>query len=181
MALQCQVVLSRATYAGESPAPMCSLFVYNPNAVAVTVISVEPRLRDVNDTGTVNRIPGQAPNFFVGAGQNVTVPALSSLTIGPVPLAFGSAANANSQQTTVLGSSATSYQAPQNNSQPSQKPQMQIMIGANVYGSDGSVNVAGEAGILVSCFVKPAKYSQGGIMQFRDDDNLATAVGAGVI
>lgn len=171
MALQCQLVSSTLAYqAGQSPPPSLALVVYNPNAGAVSVTGVE--LIYMTPQGVVQRPSMSEPLVPIGVGQTTSVPALSSITIGPFALAVGSVSSANSYQMVPPGTQPF-------NSQGAHAPQQDILIGANVYGSDGSVNVAGRARVLVSFSVAPPPGYQGGVAQFQAPNN-ACLITAGV-
>lgn len=149
---------------------MATLFVYNPNAVAVVVTGVELVFKD--KVGATVRPVLQPSVVPIGVGQVTSVPALSSLTFGPFPMAFGSAAAASSYDMVPPG-------AQPGNPQGSQPPQVEIFIGALVYGSDGSVNVAGNTRVLVSYSVPPPLGFQGGFASFGAPNN-ANLIAAGV-
>ncbi len=168
MALQCQVSLSYASYAtGQNPAPMATVQVFNPNASAVVVTAINVKGRVANDPlrGSLAMLPSCPP---IGPGMTTVVPALSSITIGPFPIVVGSAANVNSFQAVNPVGSLNPI-----NPQGSQPAQFQVLVGADVYGSDGSFNEAGEAGLLVSYSSAPPPAYQGGYLQFTNPNNLA--------
>ena len=164
MALKCQVSLNYASYtAGQNPPPMATLLVFNPGASAVVVTGVQLEFSDQSG----DRIrPAVSPGPMGGSpGMTVSVPTLDDITIGPFPIAVGSAAAANSFAMVEPGD-----QPP--NAQPSQPMQSTILIGATVYGSDGSINVAGPAGLLVSYTSAPPVGYQGGFLQFASPNNF---------
>ena len=172
MALTCNMSLNYASYsAGQTPPPMATLQVYNPNAVAVVVTGVE--MTFVDSLGQTQRPCINPPLVPIGTGQTVSVPPLSSLNFGPFPLAFGTAAAASSFDMVPPGAQPPLTQG-------SQKPQQQFFVGARVYGSDGSVNESGRAGILVSYTVSPPLGYQGGFAQFANPNNTAL-LAAGVL
>lgn len=171
MALTCQVVLNTTAYqAGQTPTPVASIQVYNPNATAVTVTGLEMVYTDPQ--GNTQRPPIAQSIPPIGVGQTTTAPALSSIFIGPIYLAIGSAAAASSYQMVPPGAVPA-------NTQGAQPLQSQLFIGARVYGSDGSVNSAGSAGLLVSYSVAPPQAYQGGYAQFSAPNN-AVLIAAGV-
>ncbi len=176
MALSCQVSLNYPAYsAGQTPAPMATVFVYNPNAVAVVVTSVQMSIAPANNP-LVNSLPIPPSVPPTGVGMTTTVPALSSITIGPFPIVVSSAANVNSFQAVNQTGNLNPI-----NPQGSQPPQSRLLVGAYVYGSDGTVNVAGVAPLLVSYAIPPPVGYQGGFLQFSAPNNLATALLAGII
>lgn len=171
MALQCQMTVNRQPYQAGGTPPQATLQVYNPNAVAVTVTGLELGFTD--DLGNTIRPVVQPSVPPIGIGQTTTVPALSSIFIGPFPMTFGSVA-AGSQFDAVPPSSQPS------NSQGSQPLQQAINIGGLVYGSDGSVNVMGKARVFMSYTVPPPPAFQGGSAQFNGITNSnLVAVGVG--
>lgn len=176
MSLQANVTLNYSSYtAGQNPPPMATVTVYNPNASAVVVTSVNMSAHALGDP-LVNRLAMSPSVPPTGPGMTTSVPALSSITIGPFPVVVGSASNVNSFQ--AVNQSGNLFPV---NPQGSQPPQTTVMIGALVYGSDGSVNTAGEAAILVSYSVSPPVGYQGGFLQFSSPNNLADGFLAGVL
>lgn len=175
MALQCQLTTNYVAYqAGQTPPPMATLQVYNPNASAVAVTGINLQFFDVNGN-TIN--PATNPPMpAMGPGQTVVVPALSSLTFGPFPLVFGSAANVNSfQQVDTVGSTQPVDR------QISQPPQLVVKVGAIVTGSDGSLNTAGVAPIIISYTQPPPPSYQGGFLNFAAPNNLAGGLMLGIL
>lgn len=174
MSLQCNVTLSRSDYtAGQSPAPMATVTVYNPNASAVVVTSINMKAHALGSTANALSMSPSVPP--TGPGMTVSVPTLSSITFGPFPLAIGSAANVNSFAAVNQSGNLNPI-----NPQGSQPPQTQVMVGALVYGSDGSVNEAGEAGLLLSYSSSPPLGYQGGDLNFAGPNNFATGFLAGI-
>jgi hypothetical protein len=95
MALIANMTLSSGSMvAGQSPAPQATLTVYNPNASAVLVSGARVSISTASGQQTH---AGNAPTVPLIAGYS-TVPALSSLTFGPFPVAIGSAASGNAFQ-----------------------------------------------------------------------------------
>ncbi len=173
MALQCNLTLSRpSTSVGQSPAPMLLLQVYNPNASAVVVTAVQVTFWDTSGN-QMRQAPVVPPSPPVGPGVPTSVPALSSIFIGPFPLQVAMAANGNPFQMV-----PPSSQPP--NSQPSQPLNVFLVIGALVYGSDGSANEAARAQLVISSWSKPPLRFQGGNAQFNSKKNSnLVAVGVG--
>lgn len=174
MALQCNMTLNTAsTTAGQSPAPQATLTVYNPNASAVVVTGARV---------FTTTLQGQQANVVnealvpMGPGMTTVVPALSSITFGPFPISTGSAANVNA----FLAITPVGNIFPQN-PQPSQRPQTLLLVNATVYGSDGSVNIAGVAPLLVSYTSPPPLNFQGGPLMFSAPNNLALGFFTGVL
>ena len=171
MALQAALSLNvSACVAGQTPPPMATLTVYNPNASAVTVTGIQITARAVGDNA-INHT-AMAPSLPpVGPNQNTTIAAASSQTFGPFPVAIGSAANANSFQAVNPSGSVIPT-----NPQGSQPPQTTFMIGGMVAGSDGSSNVICEAGLFVSYSTPPPLGFQGGFLNLAGPNNLANLV-----
>ena len=175
MALQCNITLNYANYsAGQNPPPMATLSVYNPNAVAVTVTGMQLNARALGDTpGHTSMYPGVMP---IGPGMTVTAAALSSINIGPFPVVLATAANANSFQAVNQTGNLNPI-----NPQGSQPPQVTIVIGADVQGSDGSFNVAGTAALVVSYQSQPPLGFQGGFLALGNGNNLANLRMLGIL
>lgn len=173
MALQCNMTLNTNTCTAGQNGVQATLTVYNPNAssVVVTGASVFTTTPAGQYANAVNQsvVP-------LGPGMTTTVPAASSITFGPFAIAASSSANANSFQ--MVNPSNSVIPA---NPQPSQRPQQQLMVGAIVYGSDGSVNTAGQAGLLVSFTPPPPLNFQGGPLMFSAPNNLALGLTSGVL
>ncbi len=178
MSLSCQVSMNYSAYsAGQTPPPMATVLVFNPNAVAVVVTGIQMQAAVLNATApAINRLAMPPSSPPIGPGMTTLVPALSSITIGPFPIVIGSAANDNSFQMVNQTGNLNPV-----NPQGSQPPQYTVMVGADVYGSDGSFNSAGAAPVLVSYTSAPPPAYQGGYMQFASPNNLANALLAGVI
>ena len=172
MALQCQMTLSYASMgAGQTPAPQATLTVFNPNASAVLVTGATIYAQ----TLAGQRVNFNAPLIPLVPGQ-ATVAALATLTFGPFPITIPSLANSNTFQALV----PTGGQTPLN-PQQTQPSQVQYQVGAFVSASDGSVNTAGVAPLLVSFAPPPPMNWQGGPMMFSAVNNLALGIATGVI
>lgn len=174
MALVCNMTLNVPfTTAGQNPLPQATLQVFNPNASAVVVTGASI------STATAAGQQANAVNQSVvplGPGMTTVVPALSSITFGPFPISAGSAANVNSFAAVNQVGNLFAI-----NPQPSQRPQQLLLVGATVYGSDGSINIAGVAPLLVSYTSTPPLNYQGGLFQFAAPNNLALGKATGVI
>lgn len=156
MPLVCSVVLSATSYAaGHTPPPSASVVCYNPGASALVVTGVQL-------TGRVYGAASGAPTTMAnalppyGPGAPVTVAAGGTSTVGPFPVTAGSAAAA-------VGG----------NSQPTQTPDYQLMVGAVVTANDRSINTATEQGITVSYSIRPRTGSQGGQLLYANASNSA--------
>jgi len=175
MSLQANVTLNTGSYsAGQNPPPMATVTVYNPNASAVVVTGIQMSSRP-QFSGLVNSVAMSPSVPPTGPGQTVSVPALSSITFGPFPMVVGSAANVNSQA--AVNQVGNLFPI---NPQGSQPPQTTMLIGATVYGSDGSLNEAGQAGLLVSYTSAPPVAYQGGFLNFAGPNNLITGLCVGI-
>lgn len=169
MALRCQMSLNYASYAaGQNPSPQATLFVYNPNASAVVVTGarIYAFASDDNSQREIPMAPVVPP---LGPGMTVVAPTLSSINIGPFAIVVASAANVNSFQAVNQTGNLNPI-----NPQGSQPPQMLLGIGAIVYGSDGSVNRAGSAPLLVSYSSAPPLGYQGGFLNWAAPNNFLT-------
>lgn len=175
MSLQCNMSLNVNTcVAGASPAPMATLTVYNPNAVPVAVTAVQ--LKYFNAVTLAPIVASVAPSMpAVSPGQVMVAPALSSITFGPFPVSVGSASSANIFE--ALVTTDTAY----TNQQRGQSPQLQMLIGADVYASDGSLNDAGRVGIMVSFNPPPPATYQGGYLSLSVPANFVTSLVSGVL
>lgn len=166
MALQCQVLLNVGSCsAGQTPPPQATVFVYNPNAVAVVVTGLTMTFADQLGRRTTLAVSPCVPP--IGPGMTTSVPTLSSINIGPFPITIASAANVNS----FTAVNQTGNLNPVN-PQGSQPPQFTVLVGAAVNGSDGSSNIAGVAPLLVSYTSSPPLGYQGGFLQFASPNNF---------
>lgn len=171
MSLQCQMSISTTSMvAGQTPTPMASLLVYNPNASAVVVTGAQVTLH--TPAGDFE-LAMSVPTIQLSPATNTSIAALGSLTLGPFGLSAGSPANASSFQ--------TAFPATATNQQPSSPPQQVVMVGALVYGSDGSINDAGKAPILVSFTPPPPQGWQGGYLNLSAPNNAVTALATGIL
>lgn len=170
MALQCNMTVNYTAYqAGQTPPPMATLQVYNPNASAIAVTGIVLTYFDA--LGNPIAAPTNAPMPAMGPGQTVVAPALSSITFGPFPLVFGAAANMNSFQ-----EMASADVTANTNNSAALPPQVLVRVGATVTASDGSLNTAGVAPINVSYTSAPPPAFQGGYLQFNSGKNLINGV-----
>jgi hypothetical protein len=173
MALNVSVSLNYDAYsAGQNPPPQATLTVYNPNASTVIVTGVKMYAFDVNDPvgRELDFASGTPP---LGPNQPTAVAALGTLTIGPFPVVVGSAANANSYQSSnPVGRTLV-------NSQLAHPPQSILGIGCVLYASDGSVNRAAWTPLQVSYTSSPPLGYQGGFCFFNGPNNCCL-VAAGV-
>jgi hypothetical protein len=175
MALQCQMSLNGSSYsAGQTPIPSAFCTVYNPNASPIAVTGMRLTVQTTTDS-SFNQVGANVPEIPLGPGQLTIVQPLTSIVIGPINLAGGSAANVNSFQAVNQVGNLNPV-----NPQPSQLPQQTFIIGAIVYASDGSVNQAGTVGALISYTSAPPKGYQGGFLNLAGPNNLATAFFAGI-
>lgn len=174
MALTCNMTLNVASCtAGQSPSPQATLQVYNPNAIAVAVTGIALTFTDT--LGVPINVAANAPTPAMGPGQTVVAPPLGSINFGPFPIAVGSAANANS----FLAQPPADLSPI--NPQLAQPPLTQMFVGAVVYGSDGSSNLAGVAGLTVAFTAQPPVLYQGGSLQLNGANNLVTGLIMGVL
>lgn len=177
MALSCQVLLNVASYsAGQTPPPQATVLVFNPNASPVVVTSIQMTARVLYSSSSLSRLAMSPSVPPIGPGMTTMAAALSSINIGPFPISVGSAANANPFQAVNQTGNLNPI-----NPQGSQPMQYTLMIGADVYGSDGSYNSAGEVALLVSYTSAPPLAYQGGFLQLAGPNNLVSAWFAGVI
>lgn len=178
MALSCQVSLNYSSYsAGQTPPPMATVFVYNPNAAPVSVTGIQVTTSVVGTTSpNTNMIACEQSSPPVGPGMTTYVPANSSINIGPFPIAIGSAANVNPFQMVNQYGNLNPV-----NPQGALPPQFTVLIGAVVSGSDLSQSTAGTAPLLVSYTNAPPVGFQGGFLQFNGGNNLADAFLAGIL
>lgn len=164
MALSCQLSLSyRAYTAGQTPPPAASLFIYNPNAVAVTVTGLEMVYTDAQGNPQQPVVNASVPPL--GPGQPTTIAALGTTTLGPFPICVGSVGAESSFQMVPPGSLPS-------NPQRANRGLTNLMVAMRVYGSDGSVNLSGADRLFVSYTVAPPLGYQGGFAQFAAPNNV---------
>lgn len=166
MALNCQMTLNTlATSAGRTPAPQATLQVYNTGASSVAVTGIKMEYYDVNAVALRLCVAQSMP--ALGPGQTTVVPSLSSVFFGPFPIVIASASSVNASQ-------AEPAARPPEDPFPRQLAHPAntfVWVGATVTGSDGTINTAARAGLLVGPAVNPPLYSQGGVVQFNGSSN----------
>lgn len=173
MALICNVSLNIASMtAGQTPPPQATLTVYNPNASAVLVTGASLFIQTLQGQRTTSANAPMVPLIY----GSTTIAALGTATFGPFPISAPMAANANTFA--VINPASSIFPL---NPQPSQASQQNLMVGATVYGSDGSVNTAGMAPLLVSYVPAPPLNYQGGPLQFSAPNNLALGFTTGLL
>ncbi len=173
MALQCQMSVNVfSSVAGQTPVPQATLTVYNPNASAVVVTGAQVTIRSLSGQFTA---PANIPLVPLTPGTT-SVAALSTATFGPFGIAIGTPSNVNSFQ--AVNPAATDFD-PVYPQQAVRSPR-KYFIGATVYGSDGSLNVAGEAPVLIDTTTPPPLGYQGGFLQFSSPNNFAAGFLAGI-
>ncbi len=157
MALICSVALSTTAYAaGSTPPPSASIVVTNTGsgAVVVTGVQLSGRVLGSSTPGRPVVMGNALPPY--GPGAPVVVAAGGVGRVGPFAVTAGMAANANGGV-----------------KQPTQVPIYTLMVGAVVFGSDGSRNVAAEAGLTVSWPIRPQVGTQGAALNFSQPGNSA--------
>ena len=143
MALTCTLTLNKSSMgAGQTPPPLATLTVVNPNAVPVAVLGGRISF---NVSGLAQTRPPYSEVLLpIGPGQPTTVPASGSTVIGPFPIQFQIPVTNYFLSVDVPGTSTPS------NAQPSQPTSWIVSVGGRVQGSDGSDNVITPANITVS-------------------------------
>jgi hypothetical protein len=174
MAITAQVNLSFTSYpAGFTPPPLATLTVANTGAAAVAIVGTKFYATIVG---------ASAPSFTsiatpvlpTGPGQNLTVPAAGSLSLGPFPIVMPSAANNNP------AASIPPSAAPQN-PQISQPIPFSVTIGCDVLTSDGTTTTAQGAFLLVSGTSQPPQGNYGGFLQFYIANNFINGIVTGTV
>jgi len=164
MALSCAIQTAQlATTAGGQPVTF-NLAVYNPNAVAVSVTGVQIVVAPAGSSLAVSAGSSSLMNQIVapiGPGQTTVVPALSSITIGPMYLDLPSS---NSNTAAFMGVPFPGQQW--QNTNPALPGTLVLAINALVSASDGSFNMASPGGLTVSSYFPPPAGTQGGNLQF---------------
>ena len=174
MALICNMTVNTPVMsAGQSPPPQATLTVANANAVPVVVTGGSVFTTTLAGQYASTSSPPLIP---LGPGTTTTVPAGGSITFGPFPVVMASAANANPQQAVNQTGNLNPL-----NPQPAERVQQTFLVGATVYGSDGSINIAGTAPVFVSYTSAPPIGYQGGPMFFSAPNNLALGLTSGVL
>lgn len=177
MPLQCQVYVYPSATSGDRPVTV-AVVATNPSpttSIAITggALSIT-QLRDGSDVSCA------LPMLPLGPGMSTVVAAGASVLIGPMPLVVHSNSASNSFQNP---SSLIDSQPSDARGEPtgSHYPQFTVLVGATLYGSDGSINQAGTAPILVDVIAPPPLGFQGGFLHLSAPNNLITAVAAGVL
>lgn len=176
MPLSCQVALSRSSCQAEGSPPVAAIIAYNPTSTALSVVAGRLTVTQLGDGTTVSRAESVLP---LGPGMPSVVGAGEYLIIGPVPVVVHSAAAANSYQQVGTPGVLTAPQGAHNRS-PGPSPQFTVLVGAQLQASDGSVNEAATAPLLVDVAVLPPLGWQGGNLTLGAPNNLVTYL-AGVL
>lgn len=177
MPLQCQVFVSPSSQSGDQPV-MVAITATNPSTttpIVVTGGSVSAR-----QLGDGPALSCTLPILPLGPGMNTVVAAGATILIGPMPLVVYNGAANNSYQNPVANSGSqpsASWGGPTSN----RYPQFTTIIGATLYGSDGSINQAGTAPVLIDVVSPPPLGYQGGFLHFSAPNNLITGLLAGVL
>lgn len=168
MSLQANITLNTLSVSAGQPA-QATLTVYNPNASAVVVTGVNVYFKALGDAlpGHTSALPVVIPATI---GQTTSVPALSSITF-PFSVVVPSAASSNVFQQMYTTGTSTPI-----NSQGSQPLSLSVIVAADVYGSDLSINAAGTATLIVSPSVSSPLGMQGGFLNASTPSNSMTAV-----
>lgn len=168
MPLSCRVVLSRATCQSEGAPPMAAVIITNPTATALSVLGGRLTVRQLGGDPNVSAPPMALP---VGPGTSTVVPAGGTIVMSPLPVVVHSPAASNSFQ---AATGDTSLPRGQNAHvrMPGPAPQFTVLVGAELQASDGTVNEAATAPLLVDVAVPPPLGRQGGTLQFADPNNL---------
>jgi hypothetical protein len=174
MAITAQVNLSFTSYpAGFNPPPLATLTVANSGAAAVAIIGTKFSAT-VAGASAPSFTSIATPVLPTGPGQNLTVPASGSLSLGPFPIVLPSAANNNPN------ASIPPAAAPQN-PQPSQPIPFSVTIGCDVLTSDGAVTSAGTAFLILTGTSTPPQGNYGGFLQFYIANNFINGVVTGTV
>ena len=160
MALDCIIALSKTNWTvGSNLGPKAFLTCNNATAAAISVTGIQMEL---TQRGAKMILPGSVA--AIGAGSTVIVPALSAIKIGPIDLAIPSVGVQDS-----------------GNLMSAQIADPLVMVGATVYGSDGSINLAGAAPLQLRSIRQPAAATRGGFLNMAEGSNAATGDAAGVL
>jgi hypothetical protein len=167
MPLNCQFTIApTAEVSGQPPPPTLALAITNPGSTSVTVTGVEVIFAD----RSVNPRPAATPpSLPLGVGQSAIITAGTTSNYGPFPLSTWSAAVLDPLKMMPPDSSPLSTQG---------FPQFEVWVAGLVYGSDGSVNVAGRARLLLALPNAPTRTYLGGNADFSayGDSPLTAAV-----
>lgn len=174
MALQCQMTLNTPSCSiGQSPVPMATLVVYNPNAVAVAVTGIQVTL--FGPTQLPINAAFNPPTPAMGPGQTTVAPAVSSINFGPFPIVVGSAGAISMPSPPSLNSAPMG-----GNPQVAEPPGTLLYVGATVMGSDGSVNEAGKVSLLLYPAVMQP-FTLGGTLFLSNGQNMLNGIIMGVL
>lgn len=177
MPLQCQVFVYPSAAGGEQPVTV-AVIATNPSPTTPIVISggsvSVTQLRDGTDVSCAK------PMLPLGPGMPTVVAPGATVLVGPAQLAVHSNSAANSFQNP---SSLIDSQPSDARGEPTGNhyPQFTVLVGATLYGSDGSINQAGTAPLLVDVVAPPPLGFQGGFLHLSAPNNLVTAYAAGVL
>lgn len=176
MPLQCQVYAFPSAQSGDQPV---AVFVTATNPSTTTPIAITGGSVSVTQLSNGADVPCALPMLPLGPGMPTVVAAGATILIGPMPIVIYNGAANNSYQNPVANSGSqpsASWGGPTSN----RYPQFTAVIGATLYGSDGSINQAGTAPVLIDVVAPPPLGYQGGALHFSAPNNLVTGLLAGV-
>lgn len=177
MPLNCQVYAFPSAQSGDQPV---AVFVTATNPSTTTPIAITGGAVFASQLGNGPALPCALPMLPLGPGMPTVVAAGATILVGPVQLVVYSNGAANPYQnpgSTFDSQPSASRGEPTGN----HYPQFTVLVGATLYGSDGSINQAGTAPILVDVVVPPPLGFQGGFLHLSAPNNLVTAYVAGVL
>jgi hypothetical protein len=178
MPLACQAYVYPSACSGEQPVTAV-LTVSNATAAPIAITGAALSMAQLGDGTSISRAENVLP---LGPGMPVIVPAGSTIIVGPFPVVVHSNAGANSFQ--AVGPSGVLTDPQPSDGRGDQAgnhfPQFVVLVGATVYGSDGSINVAGTSPLLVDVVAPPPLGYQGGFLHLSAPNNLVTYL-AGVL
>lgn len=176
MPLSCYVALSKSSCQAEGSPPMAAVVVTNPTATALSVIGGRLTVTQLGGDSNVSRPGTELP---IGPGMATLVPAGGTIVMSPLPVVVHSAAACNSFQA-VTGDTVLPGGQNAHVRMPGPAPQFTVLVGATLQASDGSINEAATAPLLVDVAVPPPLGWQGGTLSLEAPNNLVTYL-AGVL
>lgn len=179
MPLNCQVFVNPSSTPAEQPVSVF-LTITNPGAATIAITGGD---LEVTQLGNGSDVSCARPLLPLGPGMQTVINPGATVLAGPVMIVLHSPSASNSYQTvSPTGAPAVDVQpsGSRGGATGNHYPEFTVLVGATVYGSDGSVNVAGKAPILVDVVAPPPVGLQGGFLDLARGSNLANYL-AGVL
>jgi hypothetical protein len=177
MPLNCQVYVYPSARSGDQPVTV-AITATNPGAVPIVITGGDITVTQLGDGTDVSCAK---PTLPLGPGMPTVVAAGATVLVGPVTIAVHSNSGCDPYQSAPQGAYVDPQPSDSRGAATGNKfPQFTVLVGATLYGSDGSINFAGTAPLFVDVVSPPPLGFQGGFLSLSAANNLVTFL-AGVL